>query len=491
MKKTVILVDPLSTGALLQKRVLDAGLSIIIVWSDRSQPCARGKHFARSGLTAQQFQCLSVVVHEEGKLDDTVQAITRVENAEIVALMCGSEFGVLLEDSLAIALNKALGTTHLRSSGMTNSQCKVDKYLQAETIRKAGLASIHQQLAHCDEHVEDFLSGQGTTFKAVAKPQTGAGSVGVTFCDSPESVWKAYRAILEGSHKAHCGDKYRHYAKAGVLLQEYLEGTEYIVNAVACDGETKVTAIWKYDKRPYNGAPFVCYSKFLLAIDDEPHLPEIVEYTEKILEALHFRNGSMHAEIMYTADRGPVLVETNCRLHGGNGAWVHPVEHCMGYSQLSVMMDVYMNNGQGVFVTIPRVPNRITGGCYVVKMRTAVSGILESVVESQLDRIKALSSYKEHFFSVMEGEFLNSTIDMPTVPGEVTLVHREKEVLEADYQELNDILHEGLFKVKDESSLSFPKVDVKKKTDDGILTSSSPADTATISSYSFSLPSPV
>lgn len=476
-KKAVILVDPLSTGALMQARVLAAGLNVILVWSDRTQPITRGKHFAHSGLTAEQ--CLAVVVHE-GNLEDTVNAITDVKNnVEVVSIICGSEFGVLLEDALADALNKAWGTNHLLSSGMPDSRLKVDKYLQSERVRAAGLDTVRQTLAHCEEDVKVFLAEQGNDFKAVAKPQTGAGSVGVTFCDSASAVWEAYDSILGGEHKSHCSDRYRHY-DTGVLLQEYLEGTEYIVNTVSLNGETKVTAAWKYDKRPYNGGSFVCFGKLLLDAN-EPHLSEILDYTDSVLKALQFGNGSVHAEIMYIEGRGPVLIEANCRLHGGYGAWVRPAETCIGYSQLSIMMDAYLNNGRGSFSEIPSRPAKVNGGCYVVKMRTRASGILEEVIASQLDRIKALPSYKEHFFKVQPGDTIHPTVDMPSVPGEVTLVHSDKLTLEEDYKTLNIILHEGILMAKEEESCMHGA-----KLNNAALFSMSGGDSATVSSTSCS-----
>lgn len=44
-----------------------------------------------------------------------------------------------------------------------------------------------------------------------------------------------------------------------VLVQEWIEGVEYAVDTVSRDGEHKVTAMWRYDKRPVNGGPFVYF----------------------------------------------------------------------------------------------------------------------------------------------------------------------------------------------------------------------------------------
>ena len=49
-----------------------------------------------------------------------------------------------------------------------------------------------------------------------------------------------------------------------------------------------------------------------LAIDDEPELQAMVDYTFGVLETLGIENGCMHSEIKLEP-RGPVLIEVNCR----------------------------------------------------------------------------------------------------------------------------------------------------------------------------------
>ena len=49
-----------------------------------------------------------------------------------------------------------------------------------------------------------------------------------------------------------------------------------------------------------------------LAIDDEPELQAMVDYTLGVLDTLGIENGCMHSEIKLEP-RGPVLIEVNCR----------------------------------------------------------------------------------------------------------------------------------------------------------------------------------
>lgn len=39
----------------------------------------------------------------------------------------------------------------------------------------------------------------------------------------------------------------------GALVQEYLDGMEYVVDTVSRAGAHRVCAIWEYDKRSING----------------------------------------------------------------------------------------------------------------------------------------------------------------------------------------------------------------------------------------------
>ena len=454
---TVVLVDPFSTGVLLQQRLFDMGYPIILVWSDRTQPSARTRHLERT--IPNQSLLRAIVTHNAhdpvSHTVDQILQVLRMDNPSnrIGAVMCGSEHGVLLEDALAEELRQRRfqdDTSMIRSSGiLPTRQTKVDKHAQANLLRAAGLDAVREQLVRTPEEVQAFLQSHHNQPRMVVKPQTGAGSVGVTLCDSHAAVWEAYHKIMAGEHKSHCGNKYKHYTQAGVLLQEYLDGDEYIVNSVILNGEIKTTAMFQYDKRPCNGASFVCFSKELVVPGNpqRPELDEILNYAERVLRAVGFQNGAIHAEIMYIPHRGPVLVELNCRLHGGNAAWVRPANLCMGYDQLSVFMDAYLNQGQGLFRAIPARPERALAYCQQVKMRSFVEGVLDYVIPEQWAKIQALSSYLEHTFGVLPGERIRKTIDMPSVPGEITLVHSSPDILAKDYETLNEILREGIFQV--------------------------------------------
>ena len=153
---------------------------------------------------------------------------------------------------------------------------------------------MHQRLAHTREDVEAFvgtIERSGSAFKAVVKPVEGAGSDGVSICNSAEEVRAAF-GRLEGTKNILGLDNY------AVLCQEFLAGDEYVVDSVSRAGEHKVVALWKYDKRDYYGSPVVYHGMQLLNVESDPSLlAAMVAYVTTVLDAMGVTDGAMHTEV--------------------------------------------------------------------------------------------------------------------------------------------------------------------------------------------------
>ena len=81
------------------------------------------------------------------------------------------------------------------------------------------------------------------------------------------------------------------------FTQEYLKGDEYVVDTVSRSGVHKCVAIWKYDKRLFNGSPVVYFGMRLMPVDSEPMLASAVQYIFGVLDALGIKNGAIHSEL--------------------------------------------------------------------------------------------------------------------------------------------------------------------------------------------------
>ena len=128
-----------------------------------------------------------------------------------------------------------------------------------------------------------------------------------------------------------------------VLCQEFLKGTEYVVDHVSRDGVHKTMMVWVYDKRPTNGGDFVYYG--MVPVDSQSREAQIlIKYTRDVLDALKLHNGPSHGEVMMGPDNVPCLVEMNCRSHGWDGAWGPLAKKLIGgYSQPDVTLDSHLD----------------------------------------------------------------------------------------------------------------------------------------------------
>ena len=129
----------------------------------------------------------------------------------------------------------------------------------------------------------------------------------------------------------------------GVLLQEFLEGTEYIVDHVSCDGVHKTTMLWMYDFQEVNGHR-VCIAQRPVPYDSSA-MAELVAYTRQCLNALGVRNGATHTEVMWTSG-GPCLVEVHTGgSQGKDMRWYEHFEHFAGRTCWSflIYLDTFCN----------------------------------------------------------------------------------------------------------------------------------------------------
>jgi biotin carboxylase len=261
-----------------------------------------------------------------------------LDKLKVVAVVAGAETGVELADQLSEKMN-------LRTNGTAHGDARRNKYVMGETIRAAGIRAMKQVKATTVEHVEAFLADwQPDPFKVIVKPMDSAGSDDVTLCSSREEVFFAFHRILGKVNGLGIVNK-------AVLVQEFLDGQEYVIDTVSRGGEHKVVAVWAYDRRAVNGAGFVLFGQHLLTAD-EPRVRELIEYQKKVITALGIRNGPTHGEVKWFQGE-PVLVEVGARCHGVEGVWQMIVDAVHGYNQVRGTIDSYFHDEK--FNAIPDV----------------------------------------------------------------------------------------------------------------------------------------
>ena len=91
-------------------------------------------------------------------------------------------------------------------------------------------------------------------------------------------------------------------------------------------------------------------------------------------------------------ERGPVLIEVNCRLHGGEGTWAPMAEACLGYSMVTAMCDAHLD--PAAFAALPAAPSAFRAHAMEAKLRSAVCGTLAEIDAAGMRAIRELPSYR-------------------------------------------------------------------------------------------------
>jgi len=221
-----------------------------------------------------------------------------------------------------------------------------------------------------------------------------------------------------------------------------LRGDEWVVDTVSRAGEHKAVALWRYNKGPANGAPFVYAYDELMSVEGSRER-DLIEYAFSALEALQWRYGPCHIEIKWT-ERGPVLVEVNAgRFNGVDFKLL--VDALIGYNMYDATLAAYAD--EAAWESLPRLPpQQLRGAGRLVKLVSSVQGSLVQLrhvqeVESLPSCVAFAPVYTE------EGEAVELTVDLASVAGFVTLMHEDAAVVQQDYLRLRE-LQETMFEVK-------------------------------------------
>jgi len=239
----------------------------------------------------------------------------------IDCVLSESDSGLLATEMIETALKFK---TKTKSNG--NSKHFRSKYLLNEMLSQYDMVTSKQALVKTPNDINIFLDklwGVGKhEGKCILKPQRGVGSEDVYLLHSRHDVLMTFNNLFKTS-------RYGGGINNDLLLQEYIEGQEYAIDTVSCDGDVKVVAIWKYHKVTTNDAPFV-YQSTELVTDIDTCALKAAEYAVKALKVCGHRWGPTHTEVKVRRvncegegqqedSYEPIMIEVNTRWHA------HPV----------------------------------------------------------------------------------------------------------------------------------------------------------------------
>ncbi|MBQ7725200.1 MAG: ATP-grasp domain-containing protein [Lachnospiraceae bacterium] len=318
--ENIVIVDAFSTGVNFIEDIMNRGFKPVVLWSKRSGHIFDLMAEVRKPIEHKYKDSAEFIV-ECDTYDETLSMVKALAPKFILP---GADLGVELSVRLAADLGLPGNRTE-RLPAMTN------KFLMHQKLIEHGVRGIRGKIVHnWDETLEYYRRGG---FKGcVLKPYRGASSVDVRICDSEEELKNAYDEVFaEGNYMG--GEE------EGMLLQERIVGTEYIVNTVSYAGRHKISALWKHSKKKVAGGGMVYnYTETLSRL--ETGCTSLIRYAFDVLNALGVEYGNVHSEFMID-EKGPVLIEVNCRPMGSDMS-AEFLDKIWGHHETDLALDAFL-----------------------------------------------------------------------------------------------------------------------------------------------------
>jgi ATP-grasp domain-containing protein len=372
-----VIVDPYSSGAQLAPAFVKRGVPVAAVLTAKTPPAVYASSY-RPGDFKQ-------IIIADGDLAGLAQQVAALGPCCVLA---GCESGVELAEQLAPLVVPTMANV------AELAKARRHKGHMAAAVTAAGLPSIRQICSSNAEQVADWIASSGLTGRdLVIKPPKSASTDGVTLVPHGAGWHEVFDSMLGSSNRLGLVNDV-------LVVQEFAEGTEYVVDTFSHDGVHAVTDVCRYDK-VHNGGFMAIYDTMEWLSPDHPAVPGLVGYARAVLDAVGVRFGAAHIEIMQTAD-GPRLIEIGARPHGGG----HP-RFCLlatGDSQVERTARYFAGDRD-----IPSSYQLLTHTLVVFHMARAAGHVGDI---ARLDEIEALPTHYESVHNFAAGDRIRTTTDL-------------------------------------------------------------------------------
>ena len=414
--RNIIVVECISTGKNYIGDIVNRGYNPVVLHlkdSDTEDGEKFGEHVLEEyKLIPYEFD----MIYEKDTFEETLKEVQKFNPLLIVP---GNERGVVL----AAQLTNELG---LLGNSIENLDAMTLKNEMHNRLAERGLRSIKGKVVHSLDEALEFYDAENLK-EVVIKPTYSAGSASVRICLNRDEMIDSIKQLFNNVN--YYGDKIDE-----LLIQERINGVEYIVNTVTHKGIHRVTLVWKYNKvKTSEGA--IVYDSCETVNDLSLGEAEMVEYAYKVADALEIQYGPVHGEYMID-ENGPVLIEVNCRPCGG-GMPADFLDQISGQHETDSILDSYLkpkcffdelkkkyelySHGTLKFFITPK--NMIVRSSPIVNIDKKLKAFHDSTLIN--------STYHDMFF--------HKTEDLNTAAGYVFLVHKDKSNVDHDLNFLRDV----------------------------------------------------
>lgn len=233
------------------------------------------------------------------------------DEAELLATVAAYKpLRVIPGNETAVELAESLGTRLCPEGGNLPqfSIARRDKWQMTLAVKNAGLPVVRQFCSASHDAVARWLAASGLADRKLVLKPPKSGGTDSTYVVRPGEDWRGCFDRINGAVNRF-GQR-----NAGVLVQEFAEGTEYVVDMYSVAGRHGLTEVCRYRKRA-SGSKLGLYDRTDFLAPDAPGVPEVTAYAAAVADAVGIREGPTHIEVVLTAD-GPRLIEIGARIAG-------------------------------------------------------------------------------------------------------------------------------------------------------------------------------
>ena len=413
--RNIIVVEALSTGFNFVRDIVNRNYNPIVLNPKIDETEDNQEYFEELRFANERIDVDAICLDEKETYEETLEMVRQYDPLLVVP---GCERGVILATKLANDLG-------LKCNDIGNIDAMTLKDKMQERLAEAGLRHIRGRVVSSVEEAIAYYDEEGLD-GVVVKPTYSAGSVGVRLCSNKEEMIDSLNELFDSANIY--GDKLTE-----MVVQERIMGEEYVVNTVSCNGDHRVTTIWNYSKAKTEEGGNV-YETIHFVYELGLGEAELVEYAYDVADAIGIRYGPVHGEYMID-DKGPVLIEVNCRPAGSN-LDAEYADRISGQHETDSILDSYLNPESFYF-------QRDKGYRLYAHASLKTFIVPKDIVPKSSPMTHISNKLESHYKTVqgvIDGQNLFvKTQDFETTGGIVYLVHEDGYVLQRDLDFLRSV----------------------------------------------------
>ena len=278
---------------------------------------------------------------------------------------------------------------------------------KGEMIKAFEAANVEHPWSYILSSLDDLETiGNNITFPCISKPVDNAGSRGVMLIHSRDELNQAVKySSLNGRN-------------GGVIIEEYLQGSEVSVEAMAVNGTVNILQVT--DKLTTGAPHFVEMGHSQPSQLGKENVEAIKDLAVRAVKAVGISNGPAHVEIMLTA-KGPKMIELGARM-GGDCITTHLVPLSTGIDMIKATIDICLGN-------IPDIEQKFNKGSAIryfniscgkilnisgVDNATKLNGVYQISLYKQIgDEIKTIDSSTDRVgFVISQGDNVKEAVNI-------------------------------------------------------------------------------